>query len=496
VNATVDTARGTAGPTAHGSSLTDVRMVALGMLMLQLTWVFAVPPFRGSDEFDHVYRAAAAARGQWFVTPTDATRGTGAWLTVPSDLVEAARPQCQALRYTSDVDCVGYPHDGTTRIASGAGRYHPLFYALVGAPALPFKGHAAVYVMRVATVGVSWLLFCLALGATRRWALTPWPTAVLALASTPVLIYSSSIVAPNGVEMMAGLAFWSAALGLLRVRSRQDRLLLGAAVLSGSVLVTVRPLGPFWCLLIVITALIATRTSWSSIRALASQSSYRLAAAIVAMATVLSAAWTLGMHTLNVAQDTAGHISTGTRLDLLLGNEPAWMLQSIAAFPLRNEATRTPVYACYLALFIVLTYLGFSAARALSHASIAVAIAVAVVVPYAVPFVMGLNQASDPRVWQGRYALPYSVGILLLIGFALDLCGRRLTTPLRGIILLLFVAAQSIGPVDVLRKSELRPLSDYSTFPHPPAALLAATATLGATLLWLAASHAPPESSR
>ena len=39
-----------------------------------------MPPFAGIDEFDHAYRAAAAARGQWAIDPVDATRGTGAWL--------------------------------------------------------------------------------------------------------------------------------------------------------------------------------------------------------------------------------------------------------------------------------------------------------------------------------------------------------------------------------------------------------------------------------
>ena len=70
---------------------------------------------RGSDEFDHAYRAAAAARGQWGIDPVDATRGTGAFLRVPADIVEAAQPECQDLRYTrtttaSASDRRGRPH--------------------------------------------------------------------------------------------------------------------------------------------------------------------------------------------------------------------------------------------------------------------------------------------------------------------------------------------------------------------------------------------------
>jgi hypothetical protein len=62
---------------------TGVRLLAIGMLLLQLGWTLALPPFRGIDEFDHVYKTAAVARGDWFPTPTDATRGTGLGSTSP-----------------------------------------------------------------------------------------------------------------------------------------------------------------------------------------------------------------------------------------------------------------------------------------------------------------------------------------------------------------------------------------------------------------------------
>jgi len=296
-----------------GSSTTAPRWrwIAAGMLILQLTWAFAVPPFRGSDEFDHVYRAAGAARGQWFLAPADATRGTGAWLDVPSDIVRAARPHCQELPYTQDVDCVGTPNGATTRIASGAGRYHPLFYVLAGTPALPFGGDTAVYVMRIATVLMAWLLFCLAISATRRWARTRWPMAALALASTPVLIYSCSIVAPNGVEMMAGLALWASLVGLMQDREPPDGFLFVSTAIAGTVLVTTRALGPMWCLLILAVVLVAVRPTPCQLKSLAKRRSARITAGAVFAATVMSTAWTLSMHTLNIGQEVQKHISTG-----------------------------------------------------------------------------------------------------------------------------------------------------------------------------------------
>jgi hypothetical protein len=235
--------------------------------------------------------------------------------------------------------------------------------------------------------------------------------------------------------------------------------------------------------------IVATKTSEQSVRLLARQLWAWVAAMLVLVATVLSATWTVSMHALNIGQGLEEHISLGLRLHLLFRNEPLWTLQAIAAFPLRNEPTRMPVYACYLVIFTGMAYLGFRAARRLHRRWITVAIVMAIVMASAVPFVIGLNPRSFPGLWQGRYGLPYSVGIAVLIGFALDTAGAKLTTPIRTAALLLFVTAQAIGPVDVLLKSSRHRLGDYPDFPHLPATVIALTAAIGAALLWWGASH-------
>ena len=123
--------------------------MVLGLLLIELGWVLAVPPFRGVDEWDHAYRASAVAHGQWVAPPTEATRGTGAIVQAEPDIVAAAQPECQRLDYTGDAECVGTRVDDHVEIASGAGRYHPLFYAVVGSPTLLLDGVAALYAMRM-----------------------------------------------------------------------------------------------------------------------------------------------------------------------------------------------------------------------------------------------------------------------------------------------------------------------------------------------------------
>jgi hypothetical protein len=492
VTVDLEAERRTVSPRSRAPWPIGLRLAAAGVLILQLAWIFAVPPFRGSDEFDHVYRAAAAARGQWLVTPAAATRGTGAWLDVPNDIVAAARPQCVDLQYTRAEDCYGTPGEHTTRIASGAGRYNPVFYGVVGTVALPFDGLGALYAMRLATVLLTWSLFCLALAAARRWARTAWPTSMIALASTPVLLYSSSIVAPNGVELMAALVVWTATLGLLRNATKPDTLLTVAAAVGGCILVTTRSLGPLWCVLILVSAYLTTRPAWSDLKALLLRRSSVAAAAVVTVATALNVAWILGMDALNIGQTMSDPITLGHRLRILLENELLWSLQSIAAFPLRDEATRMPVYACYLVLFAGMVYLGFRYAGRQERLALAATILLAACVPFA----LNLDPHTFPNYWQGRYGLPYSLGIALVVGVVLDNRRRSLGTDLRLVVLALFAVAQAIGPMDVLLKGVHHPLSDYAHFPHPPAALVVCVAAVGAALLWWGASSTPSEAER
>src|SRR3954451_5709421 len=88
-------------PTAQRAS----GLLLLGLVLVQVVWIFVVPPFRASDEFDHAYRAAAVARGQWVPSSARAPGVRGSLVTVPDDLVQAARAECARLSYTSRQDC-------------------------------------------------------------------------------------------------------------------------------------------------------------------------------------------------------------------------------------------------------------------------------------------------------------------------------------------------------------------------------------------------------
>ena len=80
-------------------------LLLVGLLLSQAAWLLSVPAFRGLDEFDHVYRAASVARGEWMPSGERAGHGRGELVTVPRDILVAAGPECRALDYTGHDNC-------------------------------------------------------------------------------------------------------------------------------------------------------------------------------------------------------------------------------------------------------------------------------------------------------------------------------------------------------------------------------------------------------
>jgi hypothetical protein len=473
-------------------SIKRLLLGSVGLLLLQLSWITVIPAFGGIDEFDHVYRAASVARGEWAPPPTNATRGTGAWVHVPADLVTAARAQCEALPYTTSADCVGTRSGDTVRIATGAGRYHPLFYALIGWLALPFHGETALYAMRIATAILCSILFFLGLLSIRSWARGPWAYVGALAACTPVLIYSTSIASPNGFEMTAAFAFWSALIGLFsRAPSdstRSTTALIATAVLSGSLLVTVRSLGPLWALLIVLTVMVAMPESVARLLGLFRNRRFLVGLAILFAAGLASVMWIEKMSALEVGADKFPDATFTDKLNETVGLVPLWLFQSIAAFPLRGHAS---VPIVYLAIFVVAgTIFGIACRYATRRER--VTLALCIVLSTAVPFAITMQTLDDyAAAWQGRYGLPYSLGLLLLSGLALDRHARHpkatLVPVAAGLTALASVAAQAhvLGIEKVLS-----PTIKSGEAHVPPLALLIALGIVGAGLLWSPAFRA------
>jgi hypothetical protein len=473
----------------------SLRLLVISVLALQVVWILSVPPFRASDEFDHVYRAASVARGDWRAESSSATRGTGAMVTVPSDIVDAARPECRRLRYTEDVDCVGAVEGSETRVATGAGRYNPVFYALIGVPALPFDGAAALYVMRLVSALLCLALLAAALAAVREWARTPWPYLGVVLACSPVVVFSTSVAAPNGIEMMAGIGLWAALMGLFRTPAppRQGVLLaIGAA--SASVLITARSLGPLWAVLILAAVALSAPDRRRTLGRLMRDRAVLLAAAGVLVVTLLSLAWIFSTGSLVIGKvPDAPDMSTGEKVQSLVKTLVAWIFQSIGAFPYRNVPAPMAVYACYLVVVVWFVARGLRAADRAERAAICTVAVLALLIP------LGITIATFDDygiAWQGRYTIPFSLGFIFLSGAALDRAARQLSRPLMVISGLLFVAAQALSPAMTAAKERLdSPGVANGDWLLVSPWVLGLVATVAAATLWLGAASDTTEVS-
>ena len=54
----------------------------------------------------------------------------------------------------------------------------------------------------------------LAAWATCLWATSRWPVRAMLVGMTPVMLFSLSVMAPNGLEMAAALSLWMSLIGL------------------------------------------------------------------------------------------------------------------------------------------------------------------------------------------------------------------------------------------------------------------------------------------
>ncbi len=305
-------------------------LLFLGTLLVQAAWILSVPPFRGVDEFDHAYRAAAVARGEWVSSYEPAPDGRGDQVTVPRDLVVAAGPECKALRYTGHDNCnpVGDATGDPVQVATAASRYHPLFYWVMGQPARAFHGSAALYAMRVTAALLCATFVALAGWAVSLWARTPWPLAALLASLTPTVLYSSTIAAPNGVEILAGLSVWVALAGLAApgVDRPAERALLWAAVPGSMVLATVRSLGIGWLFLcvVLVLAVVGRRRSRQLIQR--HRGTLVRCALPVGAAVVGGMAWLVSVrpNQLEEHSDYPGAV-VGSLIQI-----PVWVLQSVA----------------------------------------------------------------------------------------------------------------------------------------------------------------------
>ena len=446
----------------------------IGVLMIQAAWIAAMPAFRGPDEFDHVFRAEGVSHGAFLPGESISHDARGTMTPVRRSVIDAASKVCASYKYTQYYECNAYGEfegDWGT-VSSGAGRYNPTYYAVVGNVARLFDGVAVNYVIRALTAVICALLLAWAAALWTGLGRSRWRTLALMTALTPVLLFSTTIAAPNGVSYAAAILLWVAGLVVLNAPGRPGQALIAVTV-AAVVMCNTHTTGPLWLVLLVIAWLLLKPRAMLRI---ARDPRYWSAIAVIGLGAAASLVWTL-VSGANLPNET-GSISSSPEIGPLVVNEVTWLLQSIAAFPLRNEMAPSAVYVLWLVGFVFLLMHGVRAGGRILIAVLWVALAG--IVAQTVLTYVGFK--TDGYAWQGRYGLPLAVGLALIPGFA-DTRRGEPYKPLYHCAILAVLVATGLSVWKVGRNEGAffqRPWTDYVSGGPIAAGMLAA---LGAALM-------------
>jgi Predicted membrane protein (DUF2142) len=414
-------------------------------------WTFANPLFAGPDEPSHVTRAVAVDHGQ--LTGDDVSGRLRKQLDVSADAVAVRVPAiygreesaCFAFRPNTTADCAHF--EGPRRdaeVLTTAGRHPPAYYAAVGVASWVYRpGSGVVYLMRLFTVLVTAAFVATGVTSLRRTAAPRIVAMGVLLGVTPMVLFVGSTVNPSGPETAAALALWVC--GLVLVSKSQDQVdnrLVIAAGIAGCVVALSRQLGPLWLALIALTLLLFA--SRASLRNVARSGWARVWAVLIAACCGAQLGWNVVVGSLDYTKppNAPDNIPTSEIARFTVGAIWGRTKEMIGVFGWLDTPAPAFAYVVWIFAvgFLVLLALGWSSKRHV--AALLFVLTATIVVPVTAESAV-YGEAGGPA-WQGRYALPFAVGIPVVAGMALassehrrELTGRRLFV---GLTVMLVVA--------------------------------------------------------
>ena len=265
---------------------TIVSILVVGYLFgAGVTWA-AITPLGGvPDEPGHIAYAAAVVRGD-LGTPGRVSNPNFSHLaivTVPEWI--ASINTCYAFQPDVTADCA--PPIGTSEmliaLPTGATRYPPLYYWIVGLPTFIIPGAPAVYTMRaisaVLAAGLVGIGLVVASPSRRAW------LALAALiAFTPMVGHIAGSVNPSGMEISAALGLAIALVGKVCAERR-----VRSTVLTSGLVVVLAWARPISVMTLAAVVLVGILANGANLRRWVRDRAVRNAMMVVTSVTVLSA---------------------------------------------------------------------------------------------------------------------------------------------------------------------------------------------------------------
>jgi len=306
------------------------------------------------------------------------------------------------------------------RAVIAVGRYPPLYYLLLAAPGLLTSGTDSVYLMRWLSVAASASLLALAVALSVVFAEGSLVLIGVIVAVSPLVLYLASVVEPSGLEISAGLCVWST-IALLSVLPDRPppRALLVAASASAAVLALSRASSPAWlaCMAFVACCVLIP---WSRLQSWWSERLVRRSLLAVVGACALALAWTLGVKAyLVVPVSVLKYRMAGVGLiaRATVDRMPGYLSGMVSVFYPENVRAPLLVEVLLWGLIGLVVLLGALCGNKRQR----LALLVIATGTFLVPIVMCvLTVRRDGFIWQGRYELPFAIGLPVVAGAAIQ----------------------------------------------------------------------------
>ncbi len=417
--------------------------LAFGVLFLLMgSYSLATPQGASPDEPAHAMRAYAAAHGQLTGPESTAAPGTlDLRVSTYFATLESHMP-CFKRDVTQTPACVtpiAHP-DSTATGHSSTGVSTPVFYLAVGWPTVFLDGAKGLYAMRLVSAVLCSALLALAFVALRSLPRWRWATFALAAGVTPMTLFLSGTVNPNGLEVAATAAVFSLLAATFGTSSTRRVLAWRIAGITAAslLLVNTRSIALLWLLLALVAALLLGDRAVLR-RVLRSWITWT-GVAIVVIVTIVVAAFYLRPRSLTPAYQPIGAGSSwgqgfSNTIDQTFSFMNGWIAQ-FGWLEIPPPGIAVAIWTC-IGGALLLAGLTFGP-RSVKLAALPIGLAVLLVPPFSQAAVIGVAG----YIWQGRYTLAPAVMLLVVAGIGLDralpvVADRRLAPVIRVSIVLL-----------------------------------------------------------
>ena len=409
-------------PRQRGRFLRRWLLASLAFTSLIGVWSLSQPPYGGSDEMSHIIKAVATVRGQ-LLGGAD-PNGVAAIRTFEVPKVFSRNTKECFAYHGEAAGCQRFDENDRRVVTanSSAGRYPPLYYALVGLPSLFSYTSSAFYEMRLVSALLSGLLLGAGFALASLYGSRILRVGIL-VGVTPQIVYFASMVNPSGIEMTAAVAAWVSWLILVKEAKDPPPCAVVVAAVSTSVLALSRPVSVFWVVLLL--SVVAVCSSPKAIRALLRWTSVKIALVLTAICSAISLLWAVIAKSYELVPATSpwklpNGSSFGDYLTLnlhtFLGHR-GYLAQSVGMFGwswIPAPSISLVAWGGALALLVIpALVVGSPRQRA--------GIIVIVVASFLISLLLPVTQASHlGLVWHGRYILPFLVGLPLVACISLE----------------------------------------------------------------------------